>query len=62
MEKTLTFEDLNDGDEAVVVVRRLDGGVGLTLSKRTNGDIEAFMPPVVAERLAEALREAAALG
>lgn len=59
MSDTLTFEDLDDGDESTVIVRAVPGGVGLTLSKKSNGDIEVFMPPAMAERVGNALREAA---
>jgi hypothetical protein len=61
MERTFTFDDLDDlddGDEATIVVRTADGGVGLTLSKKAGGDIEAFMPRLVAADVAAELREA----
>ena len=53
-----TFTDLDDGDETWVGVRSIDRGVGLTFSKRANGDIEVFMPREVAAQPAAALREA----
>ena len=52
-----TFTDPADGDETWVAVRSTDQGIGLTLSKKANGDIEAFMPRGVAVQLAAALRE-----
>jgi hypothetical protein len=54
-----TFTDLDDGDETWVGVRSTDQGIGLTLSKKANGDIEVFMPAEVAVQLAEALRQTA---
>jgi len=54
-----TFKDLDDGDEIWVGVRSTGQGVGLTLSKKANGDIEVFMPVEVAVQLAEALRQTA---
>jgi hypothetical protein len=59
MDQTLTFDDLGDGDESLVIVRALPGGVGLTLSKKSDGDVEVVMPPAIAERVASALRDAA---
>ena len=55
--QTLTFTDLDDGDEAIVIVRAVSGGIGLTLSKKTDGDLEVFMPVEIAGQLAAALRE-----
>jgi hypothetical protein len=59
VDQTLSFEDLDDGDESVVVVRAVPGGVGLTLSKKADGDLEVLMPSATAERVASALRDAA---
>jgi hypothetical protein len=58
--ETLNLEDLDDGDETVVIVRTVPGGVGLALSKKADGDLEVFMPSAIAERVASALRAAAA--
>jgi hypothetical protein len=55
---TFSFADLDDGDETTLVVRRVEGGVGLTISKRLGGDVEAFMPGAEAQRIADALRAA----
>ena len=38
-------------------MRVVPGGVGLTVSKRDDGDLEVFMPVEVAAALADALRE-----
>jgi hypothetical protein len=54
-----TFTDLDDGDETWVGVRATNDGVGLTLSKKANGDMEVFMRREVAVQLAAALRETA---
>jgi hypothetical protein len=60
MEGTLRFDDLDDGDESLVIVRAVPGGVALALSKKSDGDLEVVMPPSIAERVASALRDAAA--
>lgn len=54
-----TFKDLDDGDETWIGVRSTDQGVGLTVSKKANGDIVVFMPAEVAVQLAEAIRQTA---
>lgn len=56
-QRTVSFTDLDDGDETVAIVRGVPKGVGLTLSKRNDGDLEVFMPVEVASTLADALRE-----
>lgn len=61
-QRTFSFKDLDDGGETTVIVRRVDGGVGLALSKRANGDLEASIPLVEAQRLADGLREVAESG
>jgi hypothetical protein len=55
----LNFTDLDSGDEAHASVRASDEGIALSLSLRTDGDIEVVMPPDVGRRLAEALASAA---
>lgn len=57
-QRTFNFTDLEDGDEAVVILRAVSGSVGLALSKRNDGDVEVFMPTEVASALADALLEA----
>jgi hypothetical protein len=57
-QQTFSFVDLDDGDETTVVVRSVEGGVGLTISKRHNGDVETFVPGAEAQRIADALRAA----
>ena len=56
--RTFNFTDVQDGDEAVVILRAVSGSVGLTLSKRENGDVEILMPTDVASALADALHAA----
>jgi hypothetical protein len=56
--ETLNFTDLDDGTEALVIIRPVAGGVGLTLSKQHDGDVEVFMPSELAKRLASALHAA----
>jgi hypothetical protein len=46
-----TFDDVSDGDEVWVGIRMIDGGVGLALSKTSDGDLEVFMPPDAVARL-----------
>ena len=53
------FTNLDDGDDAFALVRRVPGGVGLTVSLKSNGDTEVFMPTAVAEDVAAALNAAA---
>jgi len=56
--ETLTFTDLDDGTESLVIVRPVPGGVALTVSKQDDGDIEVFMPSELAGRVASALQAA----
>jgi len=53
------FADLDDGDESLVIVRPVDGGVGLAMSKSADGDFEVFVPADIATRIGDALRDAA---
>jgi hypothetical protein len=50
VDDTFTFNDMDDGDEATVIVRAVRGGVGLTLSKKADGDVEVFIPSVIAAK------------
>jgi hypothetical protein len=45
MEKTLAFGDLDNGGESLVIVRMVPGGVGLTISKKADGDLEVSCRP-----------------
>jgi hypothetical protein len=53
--ENFTFTDVSDGDEVWVVIRAIEGGTGLALSKRSDGDLEVFMPPDAVSRLLAAL-------
>jgi hypothetical protein len=57
--RIFNFTNLDDGDEAFALVRPVFGGVDLTLSLKSNGDTEVFMPVEVAEAVATALTAAA---
>lgn len=59
MSERFTFQDLDDGDESTVIVRAVPGGVGLTVSKKSSGDLEVIMTPAIAARVGEALCDAA---
>jgi hypothetical protein len=53
--ENFTFNDVSDGDEVWVVIRAVEGGTGLALSKKADGDMEVFMPPDAVARLVAAL-------
>ena len=49
------FTDAVDGDEVWVGIRSVEGAVGLTLSKKSDGDLEVYLPDEAAARLAAIL-------
>ena len=51
--------DPDSGSDAWVLTRVTPDGVGLALSIEDNGDLEAFLPPEAALKVASALSEAA---
>ena len=57
----LTFVDGDSGDEGLAIVRTEGKFVGLTLSLRNNGDVEAFLDAKALDPLIEALRTARAM-
>ena len=57
----IQFTDTDSGDEAVAIVRAVDGSIALCLSLERGGDIEVVMNPRDGERLLLALREALAV-
>lgn len=59
MDDSQIFNFSNLDDDAFALVRRVPGGVGLTLSLKSNGDTEVFMPTEIAEAVAAALSDAA---
>jgi hypothetical protein len=56
--QTLAFIDEDTGDEAVAVVRTIDGSIAVALSVSSGSDVEVVMKPRDCERLLMALREA----
>lgn len=56
---TIKFEDLDEHDEALVIVRYDDDCVVLGLSLRTNGDLQVVMSKEYARQVIQALTEAA---
>jgi hypothetical protein len=56
--KTIEFLDGTSGDEAIVIVRALEGLVGVGLSLKKDGDIELVFPPAEAGALAETVAAA----
>lgn len=55
---TIAFRDLENRDEAAVIVRASSGRVALALTLRTDGDLEVFMPLSTCDELVAALSEA----
>jgi hypothetical protein len=59
-EDVIRFESLDDGAQALAYAHPTgEGQVALALEHELDGDLELFMAPEVAERLAEALSRAA---
>ena len=56
----ISFTDLVTGAEAGVGIRQVEGGVGVTISHRHDGDIETFLLPAAIEELIDALNTSAA--
>lgn len=54
----ITFVDKSSGDDACVLVRVVGSSVGLSLSLRTDGDIEVFMEAAELDRVIRALEQA----
>ena len=54
---TIKFDDLNSGDEGVILVRRTSTGFGLAISLVRDGDIEVFIDRPTTVRLIQALSE-----
>jgi len=55
---TIEFRDAETSDEAVVIVKYDDTEVALTVSLRSNGDIEVYMAKDVARKILAALARA----
>lgn len=56
--ENFTFTDVVDGDEVWVGIRAVEGGTGLALSKKSDGDLEVFLPPDALTRPFSALSPA----
>ena len=55
---TIKFNDADSGEEALAIIRAIEGQIALCLSLKQNGDIEVFFGSEEGERLMEALRQA----
>lgn len=55
---TISFVDADSGDEGFIGVRVEGGAVGLSVSLRSNGDVEVFVGQREVEALIDAFREA----
>ena len=55
---TICFSDMENDDEATVIVRTLENSVGLTLSLRKDGDIEVFLRTQELDQLIDVLSKA----
>ena len=55
---TRQFVEQDGGEECLVIVRTGPGWVALALSRRSDGDVEVFMPPTEVEALVSALQQA----
>ena len=54
----LSFTDVDSGDAGLVLVRRVQGGVGLALSLQSDGDIEVFLDDASAKSVATMIQSA----
>ena len=58
---TISFNDADSNGQGTAIVRARDGVVAVTLSLRTNGDLEVFLPVESALEFSAALRQAVEL-
>jgi len=56
--RTIEFLDTDSGDEAVVIVRAVEGLICVALSLKKDGDIELVFPPTEGRAFAETLAAA----
>jgi len=56
---TISFTDVESGDEATAIVRAMHGAVALAISLKRGGDLEVALPTGSVEDLVSALKEAA---
>jgi hypothetical protein len=55
---TFDFADLDSGDDACVIVTHHDDCVALTVSLKSNGDVQVCIPNDVARRIGQSLSQA----
>jgi len=56
--KPIEFLDADSGDEAIVIVRAVEGLVGVGLSLKNDGDIQLAFPPAEVRAFAQTLADA----
>ena len=56
-EHTLQITDALTKEEALIIVRRVEGSTGLCVSLKTNGDAEVFLNSTELRRLIDTLKE-----
>jgi hypothetical protein len=54
---TIAFTDCESGDSAVAIVRQCGGVLGVALSLKHDGDVEVFLDPASARKLASAIAQ-----
>ena len=55
---TITFRDVDSGQDALAIVRAEAGAVALAFSHKAGGDLEVVLPAASAAQLLSALEEA----
>ena len=55
---TIPYVDAESGEQACFIVRRIPTGIGLCISARSSGDLEAIVPLAEASRIAAAIQMA----
>lgn len=58
----MPFVDVDSGSEGFILVRSVEGGLGITMSLRDNGDLEVFLDLPAAGRFLELLKSSIANG
>jgi len=56
--QTLVFRDVASDEEGVLIVRASGGSIGLTVSLKSDGDIEVFLSPQDCTNLLQGLQRA----
>jgi len=57
--KIFELSDLDSGSKAIVIVRDVDVGIGLTISLEENGDVEVIIPKELAGLIGQLLMDLA---